>query len=273
MINPDLDIAHELKGWWDNEGSQMSTSSITVQGQRSGGGGDQANKMIGEVKQDNLGYGSDRGEYYSTTATITFFRLVDKFSSICIIIVSAPSKDKALYKACGESADGKECNKKVVENGDGTYRCEKCAKDKSEFKWRIMLQMNMADSTDNTWASCFQETAEKILNVSSADLGRYLETDEEQYNSIFLDATFKTYIFRMRVKADTYNDETKLKHTVVAVDEITWPDYCKKLITEIESMGGSLPEKVTQLLDISWYVFISSFLRSIAVPTSGNLST
>ena len=33
------------------------------------------------------------------------------------------SKDKALYKACGESlGDGKDCNKKVVEQGDGTYR-------------------------------------------------------------------------------------------------------------------------------------------------------
>ena len=91
-----------------------------------------------------------------------------------------------------------------------------------------------------------QETAEKILNVQSADLGRYLETDEEQYNSIFLDATFKTYIFRMRVKSDTYNDETKLKHTVVAADEIMWPDYCKKLINEIESMGGTLPEKINR---------------------------
>ena len=66
------------------------------------------------------------------------------------------SKDKALYKACGEEVDGKVCNKKVVENGDGTYRCEKCARDKATFKWRIMLQINMADATDNTWASCFQ---------------------------------------------------------------------------------------------------------------------
>jgi len=48
----------------------------------------------------------------------------------------------------------------------------------------------------------------------------------------------------MRVKQDTWNDETRLKHTVVAVDEIVWPDYCKKLINEIESMGGTLPEKV-----------------------------
>jgi len=227
MINPDIDLAHELKGWWDNEGSSTNTTSITVAGQR--GGQDQTNKMIGEVKQENLGYGSDRGEYYSTTATITFF-----------------SKDKALYKACGEVTDGKECNKKVIENGDGTYRCEKCMKEKNEFKWRIMLQMNMADSTDNTWASCFQETAEKILGVSSADLGRYFESDEEQYNSIFLDATFKTYNFRMRVKADTWNDETRLKHTVVAADDIVWADYCKKLINEVESMGGSIPDKINR---------------------------
>ena len=52
--------------------------------------------------------------------------------------------------------DGKECNKKVMEQGDGTYRCEKCMKNKEDFKWRIMLQLNMADCSDNNWASCFQ---------------------------------------------------------------------------------------------------------------------
>jgi len=230
LVNPDLDYAHELKGWWDNEGCSVSATSITVQGMRSGGaGGDQANKLIGEVKHENLGYESDRGEYYSTMATITFF-----------------SKEKALYKACGEQVDGKECNKKVVENGDGTFRCEKCAKDKNDYKWRIMLQLNMADASDNTWASCFQETAEKLLKVDSATLGQYHEHDEEQYNAVFLDSTFKTFNFRMRVKADTYNDETRLKHTIVSADEIDWSEYCKKMINEIESMGGTLPDKINR---------------------------
>ena len=52
--------------------------------------------------------------------------------------------------------DGKECNKKVSEQGDGTYRCEKCMRNKNDFKWRIMLQLNMADCSENNWASCFQ---------------------------------------------------------------------------------------------------------------------
>ena len=59
-----------------------------------------------------------------------------------------------------------------------------------------------------------KETAEKILNVKSEDLGYWLETDEEKYNAVFQEATFKTFSFRMRVKEDHYNDETKLKHTV-----------------------------------------------------------
>ena len=59
-----------------------------------------------------------------------------------------------------------------------------------------------------------QETAEKILGVKSDELGYWLETDEEKYNAVFQEATFKTYSFRMRVKEDNYNDESKLKHTV-----------------------------------------------------------
>jgi len=229
MVNPDMDQAHELKGWWDNEGHSMATQSLTVAGQRSGGDGG-ATKMIGEVKQENLGYGSDRGEYYGTTGTVTFF-----------------SKDKALYKACGKEVEtGKHCMKKVLEQGDGTYRCEKCAEEKPTFQWRMMLQLNIADCTDNTWASCFQDQAEKLLNITSAELGQMFESDEDRYNAVFSEATFKSYNFRMRVKSDTYNDETRLKHTVVDVSEQNWPEFCKKLITEIDGLGGNVPDRVNR---------------------------
>ena len=106
----------------------------------------------------------------------------------------------------------------------------------------------MSDATDNTWASCFQETAEKVLSAKADDLGRLMESEEDQYNTVFTAATFQTFQFRMRVKADTYNDETRLKHTVVDVSEMDWVTHCKKLVQEIESMGGSLPDEVTLLL-------------------------
>jgi len=235
MIDPDIEACHELRGWWQAEGSRINLKAMTVQGQRGGDGGKE--RIIAEVKQEQLGMGSDKGEYYSTTATVSFFQ-----------------KDKALYKACGkDTGDGRQCNKKVTECGGDIYRCEKCGDEKPGFAWRLMLQMNLADCTDNTWASCFQETAEKILDIKADDLGRLQQDAEEDYNQVFAKACFKTYSFRMRVKADTYNDETRLKHSVVDASDLEYASYCRRLIQEIEN-GGSSDLTVPAQIDRNIYV-------------------
>lgn len=228
LVNPDLEQTSKLRQWWDTQGRSAQFNSLTVAGQRSGGGGgDGVMKSISEVKLENLGYNSDRGDYYSTVANITYFQ-----------------KDKALYKACPNQIDGRECNKKVQDNGDGSFRCEKCSLNMNNFKWRLMVSLNMGDYSDGMWATCFQETAEKLLGMSSEEVGNMSEQDEEGYNKVFTDACFKTYSFRCRAKADTYNDETRVKHTVISVDPVDYNAMNKMLIKEIETMGGSVPETV-----------------------------
>ena len=55
--------------------------------------------LLIQVKQENLGQSTEKADYCSTYATITFF-----------------SKDKALYKSCGEPVEGgKNCQKKIME--------------------------------------------------------------------------------------------------------------------------------------------------------------
>lgn len=93
--------AHELKGWYDTEGSSLQTNSLTQSGMRGGGGNDMGIgnnlKTVGDVKRENLGYGVEgKPEYYSTTGYILVIQ-----------------KDKALYQACSQVNDGKSCNKKV----------------------------------------------------------------------------------------------------------------------------------------------------------------
>ena len=79
LVNPDLDLAHELKGWWDADGCRQEMSSITVAGAREAARASQGPaKLIGEVKQENLGSG-DKGDYYNTVATVTFFRWVPSY--------------------------------------------------------------------------------------------------------------------------------------------------------------------------------------------------
>lgn len=105
QINPDLPQCHELKGWYEAEGSKATTSSITTASGGGAGGNFGANvKTFGEVKKENLGMG-DKPEYYSATAFITMIQ-----------------KDKALYQACGNVNGDKSCNKKVQDQNNGTYR-------------------------------------------------------------------------------------------------------------------------------------------------------
>ena len=68
----------------------------------------------------------------------------------------------------------------------------------------------------------------------------------------------------MRAKADTYNDETRVKHSVsdwvildllmllllqvVVVDEVDYNKHCATLIKELEAAGCEIPAKIDQSL-------------------------
>ena len=80
--------------------------------------------------------------------------------------------------------------------------------------------------------------------MSAETLGATLERDKDEYNAIFTEATFKTFNYKMQAKNEYYNNENKVKHSVVEVNEIDYEKYCASLIKEIESLGGSIPENI-----------------------------
>jgi len=235
QINPDMPEAFALKGWYESEGSTATFSSLTT-ARGPGAGGDLSGgnlKTLGEVKAENLGLNSERGEYYSTTATVVMFR-----------------KENALYQACSQTGqDGKGCNKKVQDLGNGSYRCERCSCEMDRFNWRLILSFNVADSTDNQWVQCFQDEAEKIVGVSAQELGDMQEENPDQYNKAFQNATFQKFNLRLRCKSDNYNDEQRVRHTVMNTSKVSnWAEYNKRLIKEIKEMGGEIPADVDESL-------------------------
>jgi len=227
QINPDLPQSHELRGWYDSEGSTATTSSLT-QARTAGGGDVGANiKTFGEVKKDNLGMNSEKGDYYSACGYLTLLM-----------------KDKALYMACGNQNDGRSCNKKVQDQNDGTYRCEKCNISAPTFNWRLILSMNMADCTDNNWVSCFQEQGEALLGINSEELGAMFLNDRPAYDKVFTKATFQRFTMRLRAKVDNYNDEQRIKHTMFSAVPLNYKDYNKKMIQDLEEAGIPIPSGV-----------------------------
>uniref|UniRef100_A0A4W6FN33 Replication protein A subunit n=2 Tax=Lates calcarifer TaxID=8187 RepID=A0A4W6FN33_LATCA len=214
MVNPDIPEAFRLRAWYDRTGYALHSQSLTDT--RSAGSGARMNwKTLSDVKTEHMGHG-EKADYFSCVATVVYIR-----------------KENCLYQAC-PSAD---CNKKVIDQQNGLYRCEKCNREFPSFKYRLLLSANLADFGDNQWVTCFQETAEALLGHSAETLGQYRETDETAFDEVFQKANFTTHIFKNRVKLETYNDESRVKVTVMEVQPVDHREYSRRLLSNIRKLA------------------------------------
>ncbi|XP_048221409.1 replication protein A 70 kDa DNA-binding subunit [Perognathus longimembris pacificus] len=211
IMNPDIPEAYKLRGWFDSEGQALD--GVSISDQRGGGtGGSNTNwKTLYEAKLENLGQG-DKADYFSSVATVIYLR-----------------KENCMYQAC----PSQDCNKKVIDQQNGLYRCEKCDREFPNFKYRMILSANIADFQENQWVTCFQESAEAILGQNTAYLGELKEKNEQAFDEVFQNANFRTFTFRIRVKLETYNDESRIKATVMDVKPMDYREYGRRLVTLI----------------------------------------
>ncbi|XP_076306238.1 replication protein A 70 isoform X2 [Tachypleus tridentatus] len=219
QINPDIKEAHALRGWYDREGQHIQTQLISGKPGAGGMTGAGANwKTFAQAKAEMLGAG-EKADYYTAKASVVMIR-----------------KENCMYRACPREG----CQKKVIDMNNGLYRCEKCQCEYPNYKWRLLLQFNIADFSENQWVTCFQEGAETILKSTANDIGYLKESNEDQFSAIIDDANFSTYIFRLRTKMELYNEESRLKTVVVSVTPINPTEYGKKLLNDIQQMESVL---------------------------------
>ncbi|XP_011811697.1 PREDICTED: replication protein A 70 kDa DNA-binding subunit [Colobus angolensis palliatus] len=211
IANPDIPEAYKLRGWFDAEGQALD--GVSISDLKSGGvGGANTNwKTLYEVKSENLGQG-DKPDYFSSVATVVYLR-----------------KENCMYQACPTQ----DCNKKVIDQQNGLYRCEKCDTEFPNFKYRMILSVNIADFQENQWVTCFQESAEAILGQNAAYLGELKDKNEQAFEEVFQNANFRSFVFRVRVKVETYNDESRIKATVMDVKPVDYREYGRRLVLSI----------------------------------------
>ncbi|XP_009319693.1 PREDICTED: replication protein A 70 kDa DNA-binding subunit [Pygoscelis adeliae] len=211
VINPDSPEAFKLRGWFDSEGQLLECTSISDVRGGPASGVNTNWKTLFEAKSENLGQG-DKADYFSCVGTVVHLR-----------------KENCMYQAC----PSQDCNKKVIDQQNGLYRCEKCDREFPNFKYRMMLLVTIADCLEYQWVTCFQESAEFILGQNAAFLGELKEKNEQAFEEVFQNANFNTYEFRIRVKLETYNDESRIKATAVDVKPVNYREYSKRLIASI----------------------------------------
>ncbi|XP_026550262.1 replication protein A 70 kDa DNA-binding subunit-like, partial [Notechis scutatus] len=107
---------------FDSEGQHLESVSISSgRGGPAAGGSNTNWKTLQEAKSENLGQG-DKADYFSCVGTVVYLR-----------------KENCMYQACPTQ----DCNKKVIDEQNGLFRCEKCDREFPNFKYRMILSVSL----------------------------------------------------------------------------------------------------------------------------------
>lgn len=188
-FDPDIQEAHRLKGWYDSQGrtSNFASHSNLASAGAAGGRQDPV-KTIAQVKDEGLGMSEENTDYFSSRATIVYIK-----------------QDNFCYPACLNE----NCNKKVVDQNDGTWRCEKCNQSHPKPEYRYILALNVNDHTGQMWLTAFDEVGKLVIGKSADELMEMKENDPPAMERVFEDANCKMMTFKVRCKTDTYQDQAR----------------------------------------------------------------
>ncbi|KAM0877104.1 hypothetical protein ACQ4PT_035749 [Festuca glaucescens] len=201
-VNPDFSDAERLRQWYITEGENTACTSLSVGGMSSMGWTD-VRTTVRQIKDDNLGR-SEKPNWITVMGTISNI-IAENFC----------------YPACTAEVNGTSCNKKVTNNGDGMWQGEKCDHSSQNCEYRYMLQCQIQDHTGTTtFATAFQEAGHDIIGLTAQDLFSMQTEDAEKFAGIIRQTRFQLYIFKLKVKEETFSDEARVKATIVKAQKL-----------------------------------------------------
>ncbi|KAL3818331.1 hypothetical protein ACJIZ3_004236 [Penstemon smallii] len=227
FIEPDFPEAQRLKTWFDGEGK--CTPAIPISWGMS--------KTVSQIKDEKLGT-LDKPDWITVSATLTYIKMDNFCYTACPIMIG----------------DHRPCNKKVTDNGNGKWRCEKCDVILDKCDYRYILQMQIQDHTGTTWVTAFQESGEEIMGISAKDLCtlKHDEQDDVKFAERLRSVLFTKFLFKLKVKEEIFNDEACVKSTVVKAEKVNFQTQSRYLLDSMAKFKdedlGTLPPPKSEIL-------------------------
>lgn len=215
LPNPDTPEAYTIKGWYDAQGknedfqslkSEVSFKKTSIADR----------KTIEQVQSlSETGLEDDKPQYHTIKASINYIK-PDNFS----------------YPAC--LTEG--CNRKVIEQQDNTWRCEKCDINHPAPKHRYILTVSVLDRTGQLWLTLFDDQASQLLETSANDLFKYKQDDSKLFGVTLTKVQMHEFDFRIRGRQDNYNGTARMRYSAVGINKVDFKSENDYLINKFEKL-------------------------------------
>jgi replication factor A1 len=221
-----------LRSWWAaTGGSGVRSISDQRGGGGAGGGGE------GPLTKVELRYpvAALRDEHLAQRDPVQGALAVVKAS----IMTIRADPDKLWYPACPQARDGRTCNKKLTDNG-GMWACNACGEVPAGPSYRYIMSAQLSDASGANYVTLFDAEATAVVGKDANTLHAMVAASaaaggtNAELESIMREATFKEYLFSVKVKMETVRDEQRVKGTVVKVRPLDYAREARVLLEGIK---------------------------------------
>ncbi len=180
-----------------------------------GGGGPAPRKVVRDIAREKLG-SRDKPDVFSLRCTVSFFRNDD---------------GKWQYPSNPEN------KKKVVLQGS-EWVDESTGRSMATCQRRYVLGLQVSDATGSAWCTAFDDTAAQLLRKSADELFDLTEADPTAAAGVWKAAMFRTCVLKVRAKSERYNDEERVKCSLLACDPVNYRNEGHLLLEQIRRYVG-----------------------------------
>ena len=225
QLSPEIPEGHALAAFVQSHGGDINgiqTGNLSAGGAGGSGARDtfENRKKCMYIKEAGLGMG-DKADFIQCKLSLVYAKI----------------DNDPWYTACANKTQ--QCKKKVTEETNGGWRCEKCNITEPDCIRRYILSTQMADYSGSDWFSFFDEQAKILFDGKSADEMHAIRSEhgEEAYRAVCNKSLFKQFIVKAKVKNEDMGGmnagESRVKNSVYTVEKLDYKTECSKMIDAI----------------------------------------
>ena len=111
-------------------------------------------------------------------------------------------------------------------------------------EWRYIINMTVADHTGQHWVSAFGEMGDILMGMTAGELKELRDNNYAAYETALQEANFKSFVMKLKVADDTYNDETRVKVSLNRLEPVGFVAESKRMLEKIQKLavGESVDE-------------------------------
>ncbi|KRX06468.1 Nucleic acid-binding, OB-fold [Pseudocohnilembus persalinus] len=178
---------------------------------------------------------------YDNQKYMSNFKPLVKIETDNIVVNLFDIEQKCLLKAQENQNLEQKILSIYLNDENNKYKCEKCQQEYASPCPRYVAMINIQDSSGSLWVKIFDELANQLFVLNAEGLKLLKEQtsqqNDEKIKKLLQESIGKEFIFQLQSKIQFYNEQPKIMHNVLQIEEVNEISETQSFLKEINEIS------------------------------------